>query len=136
MATINKSIDKLALIHLKDKKLLCARSKGVQLFYFVGGKREPGETDSQALTREIREELGVGIIPETIKFVGASEAQADRKPEGVMVKLTCYSAKFTGKPKPKSEIEEIAYLSYAEKQKVAKAGWQMMDKLKEDGLLD
>jgi len=30
---------------------------------FPGGKKEPGESDTECLTREIREELGVTIVP-------------------------------------------------------------------------
>ncbi|WP_230406062.1 NUDIX hydrolase, partial [Plesiomonas shigelloides] len=83
-------IDKLAWILIRDGKLLTVRSKGKSLFYLPGGKREAGESDEQALLREIKEELDVDLIPETIKYIGTFEAQADGKSEGVTVKLTCY----------------------------------------------
>lgn len=50
-----KMIDKLALITLKDGKVAMVRSHNKTLFYAPGGKREAGETDEQALCREIAE---------------------------------------------------------------------------------
>ncbi|MFA0122432.1 NUDIX hydrolase, partial [Vibrio sp. 10N.261.48.A2] len=45
---MHKVIDKLAWIFIKDGKLLMVRSKGKELFYLPGGKREAGESDEQA----------------------------------------------------------------------------------------
>ncbi|MEN0678887.1 NUDIX domain-containing protein [Plesiomonas shigelloides] len=89
-------IDKLAWILIRDGKLLTVRSKGKSLFYLPGGKREAGESDEQALLREIKEELDVDLIPETIKYIGTFEAQADGKSEGVTVKLSCYLSDYSG----------------------------------------
>ena len=53
-----------ALIWDKNRFLACQRpahkARGL-LWEFVGGKVEPGETKEQALIRECREELDVGI---------------------------------------------------------------------------
>lgn len=75
------NIDKLARIHIKDKKILVTRSKGKELFYIPGGKRENNENDEQALTREIQEELGVQLHRDSINFFETFEAQADGKAE-------------------------------------------------------
>ncbi len=66
---MNKVIDKLAWIFIKDGKLLMVRSKGKELFYLPGGKREAGESDEQALVREIKEEISVDLVPDSIKYV-------------------------------------------------------------------
>ena len=53
-----------ALIFRDGQLLITQRSPGTHLggrWEFPGGKREPGETFEQCLTREIREELGVAI---------------------------------------------------------------------------
>ncbi len=50
-------IDKVAWIHLDQGTVLSTRSKGEDVYYLPGGKREPGETDIDMLTREVREEL-------------------------------------------------------------------------------
>jgi 8-oxo-dGTP pyrophosphatase MutT (NUDIX family) len=57
-------IDKVALIRLADGKILSTRSRGKDVYYLPGGKREPGETDVQTLARENREELDVAIAPD------------------------------------------------------------------------
>ena len=53
-----------ALIWRGDRFLICQRpahkARGL-LWEFVGGKVEPGETKHQALVRECREELDIGI---------------------------------------------------------------------------
>ena len=38
-------IDKIALLYIKDGKVLSSLSKGKDKYYFPGGKREAGETD-------------------------------------------------------------------------------------------
>ena len=63
-------IDKIAWIRLADGKILSTRSRGKDVYYLPGGKREPGETDVQTLVREIREELDVTIAPASASHVG------------------------------------------------------------------
>ena len=73
-------IDKLAWIELQEGKILMTRSRGNDTFYIPGGKREPGETDEQALLREIREELSVELIPSSLNRMGTFQAQAHGSP--------------------------------------------------------
>lgn len=59
---INNYIDKLALICINsNRKQLVARSVGKSVYFTPGGKREPGETDDEALRRECMEELSVNL---------------------------------------------------------------------------
>ncbi len=69
-----KQIDKLAWIELSDKTILLTKSYGKDVFYIPGGKRDAGETDEQALLREIREELTVSLDEETLQYIGTFEA--------------------------------------------------------------
>ncbi|MFE3866841.1 NUDIX domain-containing protein [Flavobacterium sp. LS2P90] len=131
-----KSIDKLAWIELKNKSILSTKSYGKDKYYIPGGKREIGETDEHALVREILEELNVSIDTNTMKFVGIFEAQAHGHPEGVLVKMTCYSSAFSGELKASSEIEEMKWLTYADKDKISEVDKLIFDYLKLHNLLD
>ena len=103
-------IDKIAFIEIQGRKILSTKSKGKFKYYIPGGKREMGESDKQTLVREVSEELTVNIIPDTIEYVGTFRAQSDGAKEGVMVKMTCYKAKYNGTFHPNMEIEEIRWL--------------------------
>ncbi|SET19321.1 NUDIX domain-containing protein [Paenibacillus sp. NFR01] len=128
-------IDKIAWIHLRDSKVLGARSAGKETYYFPGGKREPGETDEQTLIREIEEELTVRIEPDTIKPFGVFEAAAHGKAEGVAVKMTCLTAEYSGTLEPASEIAELAWLSYSDRERVSAVSQLIFDRLHELDLL-
>ncbi|MFD1887873.1 NUDIX hydrolase [Paenibacillus wenxiniae] len=133
MSTI---IDKIAWISLNERKLLCVRSKGKELYYIPGGKRDPGEEDQQTLIREVQEELGVTLEQETIMHVGTFEAEADSKATGTIVRLTCYTADYEGTLQPDSEIEEMAWLSYDDQDRVSVASRLVFEQLKQQELLD
>lgn len=111
-------IDKLAWIFILDQKVLMARSQNKDTFYIPGGKREAGESDAEALTREIQEELSVAIVPTSLKLVGTFQAQAHGQPSGVEVQMTCYSADYQGVLQPAAEIAEMAWFTYAQVQEV------------------
>lgn len=104
-------IDKLAWIYIKDRKILSTRSKGKDAWYIPGGKREKGEIDLQTLVREVKEEMDVELIVDSIKYFDTFKAQAHGKPEGVFVQMTCYTGDYKGELKPSAEIEEMSWLT-------------------------
>lgn len=129
-------IDKLAFINLKDRKVLITLSRGKDTWYIPGGKRDGNETDTQALTREVKEELMVDLIPDTVLFYGTFEAQAHGKPEGTVVRMTCYTAKFNGELHPDSEIEKIEYVGFDKKNITSPVDFLIFDDLKAKNLID
>jgi 8-oxo-dGTP diphosphatase len=131
-----KVIDKLAWIHLQNKAILSTKSFNKDKYYIPGGKRETGESDHEALIREIREELTVELLPDTIQFVGVFEAQAHGHPDGTTVKMTCYTADYTGTLQPAAEIEEMRWLNHSDQDKISWVDILIFDFLKEQGLLD
>jgi 8-oxo-dGTP pyrophosphatase MutT (NUDIX family) len=112
-------IDKIAWIHTKDGKVLSTLSRGKNVFYIPGGKREENETDEQTLVREIKEELDVDIVLDTVEYLGVYEAQSDGAEEGVMVKMTSYIGDYVGELKASSEIERFEWLSMSDIKKVS-----------------
>ncbi|MBP9718876.1 MAG: NUDIX domain-containing protein [Candidatus Levybacteria bacterium] len=130
-------IDKLAWIYIKDRKILSTRSKGKDAWYIPGGKREEGESDKEALVREVLEELTVDLIPETIKYLETFKAQAHGKPQGVFVQMTCYTADYKGELAPSAEIEEMAWLTSDTDPKLLSPVDRIIFKhLKEENLID
>ena len=105
-----RTIVKIGLAVMHDSRLLLVRKKGGRSFILPGGKPEAGEDDRQALVREINEELGCAIDPETLVFFGSfSDTAADLQDTTVTVKL--YGAKLVGTPAPRSEIECVTWFA-------------------------
>jgi 8-oxo-dGTP pyrophosphatase MutT (NUDIX family) len=104
----------VALVHIRDSRVLLVRSRGRDAFYLPGGKHEPGETDEVALAREVGEEIGCVLRPSTVRPYGVFEGQAHGEPAGTTVRMSCYFGEFTGEPAARSEIVECGYFSHAE----------------------
>jgi 8-oxo-dGTP pyrophosphatase MutT (NUDIX family) len=116
------TIDKIAWIHLDGGRILATRSRGKDVYYLPGGKREPGETDVDTLVREIDEELAVAIVPATAAHLGTFEAQAHGHAEGVLVRMTCYT-------------EEVCWLTYRDRDRVSPVDQIIFDHLHGAGRL-
>lgn len=129
-------IDKLAFIELRDRKVLETKSRGKDTWYIPGGKRDDGESDEQALIREVKEELNVDIDPATIVHYGTFEAQAHGKPEGTLVRMTCYQAKYRGELTPNAEVEMMDWFDYSKKKLTSPVDHLVFDDLKAKNLID
>lgn len=128
-------IDKLAFIEIQNQKVLVTLSKGKDIWYIPGGKREGNETDAVTLIREVKEELAVDILPNSIQKYGVFEAQAHGKPEGDVVRMTCYTGEYMGKPTPSSEIAKIAFFDDSQKSRTSPVDHLIFDDLKSKGLI-
>jgi 8-oxo-dGTP pyrophosphatase MutT (NUDIX family) len=129
-------IDKLALVEIKNRRLLMALSKGKDKWYIPGGKREGKETDIQALIREIKEEMNVDIDSCSAKFFNTYVAEAHDKPKGTLVRVICFTASYSGQPSPSAEIEKLAYLSHCQRHLTPPLGVIILNDLKAKGLID
>jgi len=129
-------IDKIALLHIKNKKILMVKSYGREVFYTPGGKREGNETDIETLAREVKEELGVDLVPGSAKYYGTFCASADNKPPGVKVKIICYMADFKGEILPSGEVESLIWCDHNRCGQTGSCGQLIFDDLKVKGLIE
>ena len=102
-------IYKTALAVFKDKKMLMVRTnKNAEVFYTLGGKIEPGEGEETSLHREVKEEVGAMILPESLKFLKEFEAPAYGR-ENTLVNIKLYKGELDREPMPFSEVVEVRY---------------------------
>jgi len=85
---------------------------------------------------EEKEELDVELVEESVKKYGVFEAQAHGKPEGTIVRLTCYTAEYRGDLKASSEIEKVAYFEYSQKLPTSLVDHLLFDDLREKELIE
>ena len=86
-----------ALIDVDGRVLICQRPEGKSLaglWEFPGGRVEEGETDAQALKREVRERVGVEVE------VGACIGRRTHDYDGYSVDLALYQATIVGAVEP------------------------------------
>lgn len=108
MATEQKIPDEAdvvaALIWQDNRFLICQRSANkarALLYEFVGGKVEAGESHSQALIRECREELGILIHVDDL-FMDVVHPYPD-----IMVHLYLYNARISQNSPPMQMLEHV-----------------------------
>jgi 8-oxo-dGTP diphosphatase len=133
-----KPIDVVAWVCVQHGRVLVTRTRGRDAYYLPGGKREPGESDWQALARETREELAVELAPETISLLGVIEAPAHAAPAGTRVRMICYHADPVPTLPPlaaRGEVEEIAWLDTRDRPRCAPALQAVLIELNARGLI-
>jgi 8-oxo-dGTP diphosphatase len=118
-AAPSATLDTAAWVFCRGGRVLAVRARGRTLVYVPGGKREPGETHAACVVREVREELGVELEPATLRPLAVFEAAADGHGPGARVRLTCFAADGRGAPQARGEVEEVAWLAYADRDRVA-----------------
>jgi 8-oxo-dGTP diphosphatase len=98
-----------ALICDDAGRVLLVRKRGTTAFMQPGGKRDPGEDDTAALSREIAEELGCRVIRASIRPLGEFDAIAANEP-GWRVQASLYGIDVIGEIAPSREIDETIWI--------------------------
>jgi 8-oxo-dGTP diphosphatase len=101
-----------ALIRDSAGRVLLVRKRGTTAFMQPGGKRDSGEDDITALAREIDEELGCRLVPDSIRSLGEFDAISANEP-GFQVRAALYEIDVTGEIAPKAEIEAMVWIDPA-----------------------
>lgn len=124
-------------IHVRDGRLLVVRSRDNELFFMPGGKLDPGESDTEALVREIEEELGVLLDPATVRSGLVAEAPGHGL-DGRLVRMHClYADLLPGSPEPtpRAEVHELAWVGAQDAHRVPPAGRIVLEHLVDAGVL-
>jgi len=103
-----KKIFKAALALIRDNKVLMAKNFYVDKYYIPGGTIEQNETEKETLIREIKEELSVDIIKDSLKYFGTFEDVATTQPDSI-VQVRLYLGEVSGELKPNSEVEKLGW---------------------------
>ncbi len=102
-------IYKAAGILIKDRKTVVERSVGKPAFVQPGGRIEPGETATEALVRELKEEFDIDVDESDLEPFGTYSATAANHP-GQQVHMQVFMVnKWRGEIKPNSEVEELLW---------------------------
>ncbi len=128
-------IDHLAWILIKDEQILCLKNTNKDFYFIPKGIRIKGETDAQTLAQSTKKNFNIDIDIPTMEFVGIFEAQAHGKKPGILSRMTCYTAKHSGTLQPDSQIHEIAWLSYEDKENLSEVDQLIFDVLYQNGEL-
>ena len=98
-----------ALIRDDAGRVLLVRKRGTAAFMQPGGKRDPGEDDVAALARELDEELGCRVVPDSVAALGTFECQAANETDR-RVQAAVYAVDVTGMVAARAEIDEIVWI--------------------------
>jgi 8-oxo-dGTP pyrophosphatase MutT (NUDIX family) len=134
-----KSIHCSGLLIVKGRKLLLAYSTNKQCFYLPGGKIDKGETPLQGLCREIEEELNLLLHENEVSYYTHIAAPAYGENNGVIMEQDCFLLNKPVEPIASAEIGELRYFSleeYLQQSNTAPGAVMMLERLKEDNLID
>ena len=136
----NYDIHKAAGIIIKDRRLLVERSKGKDVFVAPGGKLEAGETSTQAVIRELKEEFQLDITEHNLEEFGTFYAEAAGSHNtGKRLRMDVFIVEDVGEIVPDNEVEEIRWISSkipADIEVGSIFAHEVLPRLKEQGLVD
>ncbi len=129
-------IDTVGWIYILDRKILCVKSPGNPFFTVPAGIRISGESDAEALFREMKGLFHIELTLRSLTFIGIFEGKAVGREPAILLRKTCYTASFVGPILPDPGPEEIVWLSYKDRTSVSEADQLIFDFLQENGDLE
>ena len=98
-----------ALIRDQEGRVLLVRKRGTAAFMQPGGKRDAGESDVAAPSREIVEELGCRVLENSARSLGVFNCAAAHEP-GFQVRAAVYAVDIEGAVRPQAEIDQVVWV--------------------------
>jgi 8-oxo-dGTP pyrophosphatase MutT (NUDIX family) len=111
----NKICIAAALIDDGAGRVFLVRKKGTTAFMQAGGKIDPGESATQALLRELEEELGFTPGADEVSFLGRFTAPAANEP-GQILEASLFHVRTRRTFDIAAELEEGVWILVAEAQ--------------------
>lgn len=96
-----------------DGAVITVRKRGTDRFMLPGGKWETGETPLECAVREVGEELGVTLAPDSLSRVGRFESATANEP-GFLLVSEVFIAECDSPAVPAAEIAEARWLTTEE----------------------
>jgi 8-oxo-dGTP pyrophosphatase MutT (NUDIX family) len=90
-------------------RMLVVRKRGTAVFMQPGGKIDAGESPLEALVRELKEELGIGMAPGEANYLGRFSAPAAFEAD-TTVEADIFHVEAPPGIEAGAEIEEIAWI--------------------------
>jgi len=103
-----KTVTKVGLALIRDGHVLLVRRSGDPFLILPGGKPQVGESDTEALRREIEEELSCRLDESTLRHLGDYEDELVDDPQ-LRVNVRLYVGELRGTPRPSAEIGELVW---------------------------
>jgi len=103
-----EKIRKSSLLIIKNKKVLFTKEFGKERYFTPGGKIEDGEAEEDALVREVKEELGVNLDKDSLKFVAEFEDMATLEKDTVL-NLRFFTGNTEEGMRPSTDTEELKW---------------------------
>src|SRR5262245_55778712 len=127
------------LLIIQNRKLLLAYSKNKRCFYLPGGKVDMHETATQALCREIAEELNVTIEENELTYYTHITAPAYGEEKGTIMEQECFLLQRAVSPAASAEVSDLKYFSldeYLSQKNQAPGAIMILAHLQANGLID
>lgn len=108
-------IRKVGLFAIRENRvLLCRKKQGALIL--PGGKREPGESSLETLTRELREELGgeVRLLEPTPLGVYLDRTASHAAEASKTIEIELYGGVLQGTPRASNEIHTLIWFGAAD----------------------
>lgn len=97
---------------LRERRLLVVSKQAApEVFYLPGGKPEAGESQEEAMRREVHEELGL-VVGAATHFL---DVEAPAAIERVPMRLTVFLAETDGEPRLQAELAALDWIDGAGK---------------------